>query len=131
MSDDAGTGDVGSVAEAAKLFGALVGVGARPRLDLGALAGLAGRRPPHARSTSTSRPAPPSAPTARSAGPCTSSARPAPRCATTSPSAAASLMQAAAGVLATAVPRPARDRAGGVEHIDLDDGDDGRRGRRT
>jgi hypothetical protein len=39
--------------------------------------------------------------------------------------AASSLLQAAAGMLATAVPDEARDRAGGVERIDLDDDIDG------
>jgi len=39
--------------------------------------------------------------------------------------AASSLLQAAAGLLATAVPDDARERAAGVEHIDLeDDADD-------
>ena len=37
--------------------------------------------------------------------------------------AASSLLQAAAGLLATAVPDDARARDGGVEHIDLDDTD--------
>lgn len=41
--------------------------------------------------------------------------------------AAASLMQALAGVLATHVPQAKPDRGGGVEHIDLDGGmDEGR-----
>jgi len=39
--------------------------------------------------------------------------------------AASSLLQAAAGLLATAVPDDARGRAGGVERIDLDDDTDG------
>ena len=39
--------------------------------------------------------------------------------------AASSLLQAAAGMLATAVPDDARGRVGGVERIDLDDDADG------
>ena len=35
--------------------------------------------------------------------------------------AASSLLQAAAGIMAAAAPQDAGDRAGGVEHIDLDD----------
>jgi hypothetical protein len=40
-------------------------------------------------------------------------------------SAASSLLQAAAGVLATPVPDQATKREGAVQKIDLDDGDDG------
>ena len=74
--------------------------------------------PPTA-STTTSRPAPPSAPTARSAGPCTPCAQTSPEVRAQLATAATALLQAASGLLATAVP-DGRDR-GGVEHIDLDD----------
>ena len=63
----------------------------------------------------------PSAATARCAGWCTSCARPAPRCAPTSSLAGTSLMQAAAALLATAVPDDTDRGSGGVEQIDLDD----------
>ena len=110
-SDDVGT--VGE--EAAKLLGALSDWAEGPR-----------RRPAGLAWTRTSRPA-------------RRSARYCPICQTvhvvrqTSPevraqlaTAATSLLQAAAGLMATAVPDD-RARGGGVEHIDLDDLDDAER----
>lgn len=125
-----GPDEVGSVAdEAAKLFGALSGWARDHGSDLGdGLAGLAAHAAASARDVDEHL--------ATGSAECTYC----PICRTvhavrqTSPEvrahlavAAASLVQAAAGILATVVPdedRPAPARGDGVEHIDLDDDPD-------
>ena len=134
VGDPSGTGDpedVGSVGEeAAKLFGALSDLARGHGGDLGAgLSGFAAQAADRAREVDEHL--------ATGSAECTYC----PVCRAvhvvrqTSPEvrahlavAASSLLQAAAGLLATAVPEEARDRGRPVERIDLDEGEHGNPG---